>query len=49
METEGTKQERREKKQQKKHDKIVQHGRSLVRVYKDAVLKRAKQKRKKGT
>jgi len=38
-----TKQERREKKQQKKREKILQHGRSLVRVYKDAVLKRAKQ------
>ena len=48
METEETKQERREKKQQKRHDKIQQHGRSLVRVYKDAVLKRAKQVRKKG-
>jgi hypothetical protein len=40
---EETKQERREKKQQKKRAKILQHGRSLVRVYKDAVLKRAKQ------
>lgn len=43
METGETKQERREKKQQKRRDKIQQHGRSLVRVYKDAVLKRAKQ------
>jgi len=48
LETEETKQERREKKQQKKRDKIKQHGRSLVRVYKDAVLKRAKQVLKKG-
>jgi len=48
LETEETKQERREKKQQKRRDKIQQHGRSLVRVYKDAVLKRAKQVRKKG-
>ena len=47
METEETKQERREKKQQKKHEKMQQHGRSLVRVYKDAVLKRAKQAGKK--
>ncbi len=46
METEETKQERREKKQQKKRDKIQQHGHSLVRVYKDAVLKRAKQTKK---
>ncbi len=37
-----TKQERREKKLQKKRDKIVQHGHSIVRVYKDAVLKRKK-------
>jgi len=42
-----TKQERREKKQQKKREKILQHGRSLVRVYKDAILKRVKQVRKK--
>jgi len=48
LETEETKQERREKKQQKRRDKIQQHGRSLVRVYKDAVLKRAKQVRQKG-
>ena len=47
METEETKQERREKKKQKKREKILQHGRSLVRVYKDAVLKRAKKVRKK--
>ena len=47
METEETKQERREKKLQKKHEKIKQHGRSLVRVYKDVVLKRAKNSRKK--
>jgi hypothetical protein len=47
LETEETKQERREKKLQKKRDKMQQHGRSLVRVYKDAVLKRAKQVGKK--
>ncbi len=47
MEQGETKQERREKKQQKKREKILQHGRSLVRVYKDAVLKRAKKVRKK--
>jgi hypothetical protein len=51
LETEETKQERREKKQQKRRDKIQQHGHSLVRVYKDAVLKRAKQvgKKEKGS
>jgi hypothetical protein len=48
LETEETKQERREKKLQKKREKMQQHGRSLVRVYKDAVLKRAKQSDKKG-
>ena len=47
METEETKQERREKKQQKKREKILQHGRSLVRVYKDAILKRTKKVSKK--
>ncbi len=47
MESEETKQERREKKLQKKREKIRQHGHSLVRVYKDAVLKRAKQAGKK--
>ena len=47
METEDTKQERREKKQQKRREKIAQHGHSLVRVDKDAVLKRAKKVRKK--
>jgi hypothetical protein len=46
LETDKTRQERREGKQQKRRDKILQHGRSLVRVYKDTVLKRAKQVRK---
>ena len=48
MESEETKQERREKKLQKKREKIQQHGHSLVRVYKDAVLKRAQKAGKKG-
>jgi len=48
LETGETKQERREKKLQKKRDKIRQHGHSLVRVYKDAVLKRGKQAGKGG-
>jgi hypothetical protein len=47
LETDKTRQELRERKQQKRRDKILQHGRSLVRVYKDAVLKRAKQLGKK--
>ncbi len=36
-----TKQERRERRR-KKRRKIPQHGKSLSRVYKDAVLKRTK-------
>lgn len=45
METEETRQERREKRKQKKREKMLQHGRSLVRVYKDAILKRIRQGR----
>jgi hypothetical protein len=37
-----TKQARREKRRAKKKAKMPQHGRSLARVYKDAVSKRAK-------
>jgi hypothetical protein len=39
---EETKQERRERRRAKKKAKIPQHGKSLARVYKDAVSKRAK-------
>jgi hypothetical protein len=39
---EKTKQERRERRRAKKKAKIPQHGKSLARVYKDAVSKRAK-------
>jgi hypothetical protein len=39
-----TKQERREKRKRKKREKILQHGKSLSRVYKDAVLKRLRKK-----
>ena len=35
-----TRQERRERRRRKKQKKIPQHGKSLSRVYKDAVLKR---------
>jgi hypothetical protein len=50
LESEETRQERREKKQQKKREKMQQHGHSIVRVYKNAVLKRKKQVPKtKGT
>jgi hypothetical protein len=37
-----TKQERREKRRAKERAKLPQHGKSLARVYKDAVSKRAK-------
>lgn len=40
-----TRQERREKKLQKKREKIAQHGKGLARVYVDAVLKRLRGKR----
>jgi hypothetical protein len=37
-----TKQERRERRRAKEKAKMPQHGKSLARVYKDAVSKRAK-------
>lgn len=39
-----TRQERRERKLQKKKARIAQSGKSLVKIYTDAVLKRAKGK-----
>jgi len=39
---EETKQERRERRRAKEKAKMPQHGKSLTRVYKDAVSKRAK-------
>jgi len=41
-----TKQERREKKLKKKQERIPKHGRSLARIYRDAILKRLKRKAK---
>ncbi|MFC2058026.1 hypothetical protein ACFLTS_00080 [Chloroflexota bacterium] len=46
MEQENTRQERREKRRIRARRKMLQHGRSLVRVYKDAVLKRIKRVRR---
>ena len=43
---EKTRQERREERRRKKREKIPQHGKSLARVYKDAVLKRLRGKEK---
>jgi len=39
---EKTKQERREKRRAKKKAKMPQHGKSLAKVYKDAVSRRAR-------
>jgi hypothetical protein len=37
-----TKQERRERKLQKRRDKIQKHGKGLARIYFDAIIKRLK-------
>jgi hypothetical protein len=42
---EKTKQARRERRRAKKKARMPQHGKSLARVYKDAVSKRAKTKK----
>ncbi len=39
-----TRQERRDKKLRRKYEKIPQHGKSLGRVYRNAVAKRVKKK-----
>ena len=49
MENGETRQEHREKRQRKRREKIPQHGRELARVYRDAIVKRARQLRRKGT
>ena len=38
-------QERREKKLKKKRGRMLKHGRSLIKIYKDAILKRFKRHR----
>jgi len=40
-----TKQERREEKLRKKREQMKKHGKSLARVYMDAILKRLRGKR----
>jgi len=40
-----TRQQRREKKLKKKQERMLQHGRSLARIYMDAILKRLRRKR----
>ncbi len=39
-----TRQERREKKLKKKQERIPQHGKSLAKIYMDAILKRLRGK-----
>jgi len=41
-----TRQERREKKRQKKQEQMRVHGKSLARVYLDAILKKLKRGKK---
>ena len=41
-----TRQERREKRLQKKRERIRKHGKNLARIYMDAILKRLKRKEK---
>jgi hypothetical protein len=43
--SEETKQERREKRRAKDKARMAQHGKSLSRIYKDAVSKRAETKK----
>ena len=40
-----TRQERRERKLQKKRERIPKHGKSLARIYVDAIVKRLKRQR----
>ena len=40
-----TRQERREKKLQRKRERIAKHGKSLARIYMDAIMKRLKRKK----
>ena len=39
-----TRQERREKRLSKKRERMPQHGRSLAKIYRDAILKRLKRR-----
>lgn len=42
-----TRQERREERLEKKRERMPQHGRSLARTYKEAILKQINKLRKK--
>jgi len=39
-----TRQERRQKRLEKKKERIPKHGRNLVKIYRDAILKRLRGK-----
>jgi hypothetical protein len=41
-----TRQERREKKLQRKRERMAMHGKSLARIYMDAIMKRLRKKKK---
>ena len=45
MEQEPTRQERREKRQHRKRERMPKHGKDLARIYRDAILKRFKGKK----
>ena len=44
MNQEETRQERREKRLRKKRERMPKHGKSLARIYRDAILKRLRGK-----
>ena len=43
-----TKQERREKKLQKKRERMAKHGKNLAKIYMDAIMKRLRRGKGKG-
>ena len=42
---EDTRQERREKRLEKKRERMPKHGKNLARIYKDVILKRLRRHR----
>ena len=40
-----TRQERRERRSQKKRERVAKHGRNLAKIYQDAIRKRLRQTR----
>jgi len=40
-----TKQERRERKLQKKRERMAKHGKNIAKVYMDAIMKRLKRRK----